>query len=117
VANRGKLHVRRGDIVEVVAGSSRGLRGRVLRAMPAKGKVVVEGLNMVWKHVRRGPQRIQGGRIQVEAPIDASNVMLVCPNRDCERHDRPVRTRTVVREDGRKLRTCAKCGAELPRAE
>jgi large subunit ribosomal protein L24 len=114
---RRKLHVRRGDTVEAIAGSSRGLRGRVLRTIPEKGKVVVEGVNMVWKHIRRSPEHPQGGRLQIEAPIDASNVMLVCPNRDCERHDRPVRSRTVVREDGTRARTCAKCGAEIPKAE
>ena len=112
-----KLHVRRGDTVQIVAGSSRGVRGRVLRTSPAKGKVVVEGANLVWKHLRRSQQHPRGGRIQVEAPLDASNVMLLCPNRDCPRFDRPVRVRSVRREDGTKVRACAKCGAEVPKLE
>ncbi|MGD2175443.1 MAG: 50S ribosomal protein L24 [Candidatus Brocadiaceae bacterium] len=114
---RHSLHVRRGDTVEVVAGNARGARGRILRALPQEGKVVVEGINMVWKHLRRSRQNPQGGRIQIEAPIDASNVMLICPHRDCERHDRPVRTRSTFAEDGRKMRVCVRCGTEIPRVE
>ncbi len=112
-----KLHVRRGDTVEVTAGNYRGARGRILRALPREGRVVVEGINMVWKHMRPTRENPQGGRVQIEAPIHASNVMLICPNRECERHDRPVRTRTSITEDGRKLRVCAKCGAEIPKPE
>lgn len=112
---RQKLHVRRGDTVEVIAGNARGARGRVLRAMPQEGRVVVEGINMVWKHMRPTQQNPSGGRMQLEAPIHASNVMLICPNRECERYDRPVRTRARRTEDGNKMRVCVKCGAEIPR--
>jgi large subunit ribosomal protein L24 len=114
---RPKLHVRRDDMVAVVSGSSRGARGRVLRTIPEKGKVVVEGVNLVWKHLRRSREHPRGGRIQLEAPIDASNVMLVCPNRDCAGHDRPVRVRKTVRGDGTKVRACAKCGAEIAKVQ
>ena len=76
-----KLHVRRGDTVEVIAGNARGVRGRILRAIPSKGRVIIEGVNLHWKHLRRTAQHAQGGRIEIEAPIDASNVMLICPNR------------------------------------
>ena len=114
---RPKLHVRRGDTVEVIAGASRGSRGRVLRTVPAKGRVVVEGINLVWKHLDPSREQPRGGRIQIEASIHASNVMLVCPNRECESHDRPVRTRAAAGKDGRKMRVCAKCGAEIPKTE
>ncbi len=114
---RRKLHVRRGDMVEAVAGNQRGMRGRVLRALPQQGRVLVEGLNMAWKHIRRSREHPSGGRIQREAPIDASNVMLICQNRDCARYDRPVRTRTAMREDGNKLRVCVKCGHEISKVE
>ena len=107
---RKKLHVRRNDIVEVITGEDRGRRGRILRVIPQEGKLVVEGINMVWKHVRPGRQHPRGGRIEREASIQASNVMLVCQNRDCERHDRPVRTRKTVSDDGTKQRVCVKCG-------
>jgi large subunit ribosomal protein L24 len=116
-ATRRKLHVRRGDTVEITAGSSRGARGRILRTIPREGRVVVEGANMVWKHVKRSRENPQGGRIQVEAPLSASNVMLICVNRNCDKFDRPVRTRSMVREDGTKSRACARCGGEIPRNE
>jgi len=114
---RTALHVRRGDTVEVVAGNARGARGRVLRTMPRDNRVVVEGINMVWKHVQPSRRNPQGGRMQIEAPMHASNVMLICANRECERHDQPVRTRTQVGEDGAKRRVCVKCGAPIPRVE
>lgn len=114
---RPKLHVRRGDTVEVIAGNARGARGRVLRAIPEKGRIVVEGVNLVWKHIRPRREHPRGGRIQIEAPINVSNVMLICPNRDCARYDKPVRTRRTVREDGTKVRACVKCGAEIPKTE
>lgn len=112
-----RLHVRSGDMVEVVSGISRGMRGRVLRAMPEQGKVVVEGARLVWKHLNRSREHPRGGRIQVEAPIDASNVMLICSNRDCRRHDKPVRSRAMARPDGAKVRACASCGGEIHRPE
>jgi len=104
-------------MVEVITGNARGARGRILRTMPSKGKVVIEGVNLRWKHMRPSGQRRQGGRVEIEAPIDASNVMLLCPNRECEKHDKPVRTRTIVTDDGRRRRACVKCGAEIPKVE
>ena len=112
-----KLQIRTNDAVQVVTGVYKGTRGRVLRAFPGERKVVVEGVNVKWKHVRRGPKHPRGGRIQVEAPIDASNVMLLCPNRECARFDKPVRVRAAVREDGTRTRSCVKCGAEIAKPE
>jgi large subunit ribosomal protein L24 len=112
-----KLHVRRGDTVQIVAGSARGVRGRILRTLPAEGKVVVEGANMVWKHLRRSQQHPRGGRVQVEAPLSASNVSLLCPNKECSHFDRPVRVRNAQKDDGKKVRVCAKCGTEVPKLE
>lgn len=112
-----KLLIRRDDTVEITTGVYAGARGRVLRTFPRDGKVVVEGVNVKWKHVRRSQRYPRGGRIEIEAPIDASNVMLICPNRECERFDRPVRIRNEVREDGTKARRCVRCGAEIPRPE
>ena len=103
--------------MEVIAGNFRGSRGRILKAMPKERKVVVEGVNMVWKHLRPAAGRPSGGRIQVEAPLDASNVSLLCPNRDCPKHDQPVRTRNVPGNDGSRQRACARCGAVIPKAE
>lgn len=72
-----KLHVKRDEIVEVVSGVDKGKRGKVLRAMPADGQVVVEGVNKKWKHLRRSQENPQGGRLQREAPIPACKVRKV----------------------------------------
>ena len=90
--------IRKDDIVEVVAGAQRGARGKVLRVLPDRERVLVEGVNMVHRHVRRSQRNPQGGRVQKEAPIHISNVMPVD-----RANDRPVRVRfvTKVTEDGR----------------
>ena len=108
-----KLHVRSDDMVEVIVGNYRGARGRVLRAMPRERKVVVEGVNLVWKHVKPDRRNPRGGRIQIEAPVDASNVLPICPNRDCPRFDRGVRVSYQLSAEGTKTRRCVKCGAVL----
>jgi large subunit ribosomal protein L24 len=71
--------VRKDDIVEVISGEHRGARGKVLRVDPVKNRVVVEGVNMVYRHERKSRKNPQGGRIQKEAPVHASNVMPVDP--------------------------------------
>jgi large subunit ribosomal protein L24 len=111
------LHVRKNDTVEVMCGNHRGRRGRVLQAMPKKGEVIVEGVNYVWKHVRPNRQNPRGGRIQIEAAIDASNVLPLCQNRECEKYDHGVRTKAVVSEDGTKARGCGRCGHVIRRSE
>ncbi len=99
--------IRRNDQVKVIAGRDQGKQGRVLRVMPEQGKVLVEHVMMVKKHVRPNPQRnIQGGIAEQESPISLSNVMLVCGQ--CG----PVRVRHEMRGD-RKVRVCAKCGTTL----
>lgn len=102
------MHVHKGDTVEVIAGNDRGKRATVMRAMPAKNQVVVEGVNQVYKHLRRDRRNPQGGRLQKEAPIDASNVLPVCPACDAG-----VRVGYRVKDNGTKVRICAKCKAEL----
>lgn len=71
--------VRKDDIVEVIAGDYKGARGKVLRVLPDKDRVVVEGVNLVYRHVRRSRRHPQGGRIRREAPIHISNVQPVDP--------------------------------------
>lgn len=68
-----------GDIVEVIAGDDRGTRAKVLKVDREAGKVVVEGVNRVYKHVKRSQKNMQGGRLSKEMPIQVSNVLLVCP--------------------------------------
>jgi large subunit ribosomal protein L24 len=103
------MHVRRNDEVEVITGEYKGVRGQVLRSIPKRRKIVVEGVNMAYKHVKPSRENPQGGRLRRERPIDASNVMLLCQNGDCERYDKPVRTQIRVESDGSKSRVCVKC--------
>ncbi|MGQ9505541.1 MAG: 50S ribosomal protein L24 [Thermogutta sp.] len=100
--------IRIDDTVEVISGDDRGVRGRVLRVDRQTGRIVVEGVNVVLKHVRRSRQARQGGRLSKERPIDMSNVMLVCPA--CKQ-----RTRVGKRllDDGSKVRYCKKCDANI----
>lgn len=104
------MHIRRDDIVEVIAGEDRGKRGRVLRVDRKNQKLVVEGINKAIKHLRRSRKHPQGGRIEVEMPIHWSNVLLVCSS--C---GRATRTGAKYLEDGSKVRVCKKCGAEIGR--
>jgi large subunit ribosomal protein L24 len=105
-----RMRIRRDDVVEVVSGNDRGARGRVLRAIPKDRRVVVESVNIRKKHqsaVQAGRGQVQAGIIQFEAPIDVSNVMLICPNCD-------ERTRVGLRrEDGVVIRVCKKCGEDI----
>lgn len=73
------LHIKKGDIVEIITGEDKGATGRVLRVMPRKNKVVVQGHNTAKKHVRPSRKNPQGGRINVEQPIDISNVLPLNP--------------------------------------
>lgn len=77
---RRNMTIRKGDEVEVIAGKDKGKRGRVERAIPAENRVIVEGVNMVKRHLRRQPGSLQAGIIDMPAPLSRSNVMLVCPN-------------------------------------
>lgn len=87
--------VKKDDIVEVIAGDHRGARGKVLRVLGDKDRVLVEGVNMVYRHVRKSRQNPQGGRIQKEAPLHISNVQPIDP-----KTDRPTRVRFVTKVDG-----------------
>ena len=98
------LSVRKEDTVVVLTGKNKSKRGRVIGVIPAKKKVLVEGVNVKKKHMKPNKQYQQGGIIEKEAPIYVSNVMLVCPK--C---DKPTRIGNTILEDGRKLRACKKC--------
>ncbi len=92
-------HVKKGDMVEVIAGDYKGTRGKVLRVDPEKDKVVVEGVNRVYKHVRPSRKNPQGGRIQVEKPIHISNVLPIN-----HKTNKPTRVRFQKDDSGRKKR-------------
>jgi large subunit ribosomal protein L24 len=102
------VHVRRGDTVAVIAGRDRGKRGKVLRVLPDRGRVVVEKINLMKKHQRPTQKLRQGGIIEREGALALSNVLVVCG-----RCDRPVRTGTRILADGRKTRICRRCGESI----
>jgi len=104
-------HVRRGDTVIVVAGKERGKRGRVLRVLPEKNRVVVERINMIKRHQRPTQKLRQGGIIEREGSIHLSNVMLVDPS-----GDRPTRVGMRALADGKKVRVARKSGEIIDKA-
>ncbi len=99
-----KMHVKRGDEVQVIAGKDKGMKGKVVNAYPAVGKVMVEGVNIVTKHQKARRQGEQSGIIRMEAPIDASNVMRIC-----SKCGKAARTGIQILDDGSKVRYCKKC--------
>ncbi len=102
------LQVKTGDRVMVIAGKDKGKIGNVKKTMPSESKLIVEGANMVTKAQKANPMaNIQGGLVKMEAPLDNSNVMIVCPG--CEK---VTKVKHEVK-DGKKVRVCKKCGEQL----
>ena len=99
-----KVHVKTGDEVIVINGKYRGQKGKVLEVAPSEGKIIVEGINIITKHVKPTRMGESGGIVKTEAPVYASKVQLVCPK--C---GKPTRVGHII-EDGKKLRVCKKCG-------
>jgi len=98
-----KVHVKKGDNVYVLSGKNRGRKGRILKVFPDDNRVLVESVNIAIKHKK--PQRTNpGGIIRQEAPIHASNVMLIC-----EKCKTPTKVGRRVLENGEKVRVCKKC--------
>jgi large subunit ribosomal protein L24 len=107
------MHIRKDDQVEVITGDDKGSPSarkiaKVLRVLPEKNKIVVEGINRVYKHLKPSQKNQQGGRLSKEMPIDASNAMLYCPS--C---NRGVRVGHRFTEAGQKQRYCKSCSASL----
>lgn len=100
----GKMHLKQGDTVLVISGKSKGARGKILRVYPKKQRVLIEGVNIVKKHQKPTQAMMQGGIIEKEAPIAASNAMLWCPK--C---NRPARTSRKVLDSGKRVRVCSRC--------
>ena len=103
-----KMSIRKDDLVVVLSGKDKGKQGKVLEVMPKEGKVVVEGINMVTCHVKPRRQGEEGGIVKREAAIAACKVMRVCPK--C---GKPTRPASKVGKDGKRVRVCKKCGAEI----
>ena len=102
------MSIRKDDTVIVLSGKDKGKKGKVLSVDPANGKVIVEKVNMVSRHTKPRRQGEEGGILQKEAPIYACKVMPVCP-----KWDKPTRPAHKVLADGKKVRVCKKCGAEI----
>ena len=110
------MWIRTNDTVVIIRGEDRGTRGKVLRVVRDKSgkgadRVVVEGVNRVYRHVRRSQRNPQGGRLSVEMPVPQSNVALLC-----QACGKPTRVGARFLDDGVKERFCKKCGASLGRS-
>ena len=99
-----KMHIKKDDMVKVIAGVDKNKTGKVLEVLPSEGKVIVEGVGMVTKHTKTRKQGEVGGLVKQEAAIDASKVMHICPK--CNKTTRIARK---VLEDGKKVRICKHC--------
>jgi large subunit ribosomal protein L24 len=100
------MWIKANDTVKVISGEDRGATGKVLRVNRAAGKLVVEGVNRVYKHVRRSQKNPQGGRLSKEMPVSVSNVLLIC-----EACGAAARLGARYLDNGAKERYCKKCGA------
>jgi large subunit ribosomal protein L24 len=105
------MHVRKGDQVVVIAGKEKGKRGRVLRLLTAKGRVVIERINMVKRHTKPSQREPRGGIVEKEGSVEMSNVALWCGK--CAA---PRRARVEVIEGQKKRRICAKCSTAFETA-
>ncbi|HLA79238.1 MAG TPA: 50S ribosomal protein L24 [Vicinamibacteria bacterium] len=104
-----RTRLRRNDVVLVIAGKDAGKQGKILKVIPEKNRVIVQGVGFIKRHTRPNPQRnIKGGIAEREAPIHASNVMVVCG--ECGKRTR-IGARTLA--DGRKVRICRRCEGVL----
>ena len=103
-----KVHVKKGDMVTVITGKDAGKKGKVLSVDPQKGRVIVEGINIMKRHTKASRQNPQGGIMEREAPMASSNVMIYCSK--CKE---PVRINKRFLADGQKIRVCNQCGEEF----
>jgi len=103
------LHIKKDDLVLVLSGKARGKQGKVLRVFPAKGRAVVENINFIKRHTRPNPQRnVKGGVVEREAPVDLSNLQVVCG--EC---GKPTRVGVSTLADGSRVRVCKRCGGTI----
>ncbi len=103
-----KLHVKKDDTVRIISGDDKGKQGKVLEVSPKEGKIIVEGLNMVKKHVKPRRMGEAGGIIEAEGAMYACKAQVVCPS--CKK---ATRVKHNIAKDGTKVRVCGRCGEEL----
>lgn len=102
------MRIRKGDKIVVISGNDKGKEGKVLKVFPDSGRIIVEKVNMIKRHTRASKDVPQGGIIEKEGPINASNVMLVCPNTG-----KPTRIGHEILADGSRARVSKKSGEML----
>ena len=103
-----KIHVKTGDTVQVISGAEKGKQGKVVAVSPKEGKLIIEGVNMVSKHVKPRKMGEQGGIIKAEGAFYACKAQIYCSH--CKK---PSRVAFKVNDNGDKTRVCAKCGEKL----
>jgi large subunit ribosomal protein L24 len=103
--------IKKGDKIKVLSGKDKGKTGKVLQIFPLKNKASIEGINLLIKHLRPKRQGDKGQRVEFPAPMDMSNLMLVCPK--CARPSRISHKTVQVGETNKKYRVCKKCQASL----
>lgn len=102
------MKIKKNDPVVVIAGDDKGKRGKVLKTFPEKGRAIVEGVNFIKRHTRARKQGQKSGILEKEAPVSATNLMVVC-----SKCDKGVRVGARVMADGRRVRICKSCGEML----
>ncbi len=106
--SRPHFRIKKNEEVEVTVGKEKGKRGKVLKVIPEKERVLVEKINLIKRHTRPGARSRQGGIVEMEGPLPISNVMLIC-----SKCDRAVRVGYKILDDQRKVRHCKRCGEIL----
>ena len=101
------MKIKKNDTVAIIAGKDKGKKGKVIRILRKLGRVVIEKINLVKKHIKKTPERA-GQRVEFEAPIDVSNVQIICGS--CKKQ---TRIKIEKSKTGKKTRLCKKCGASL----
>ena len=102
-----RLSIRRDDHVQIISGEEKGKTGKVLKVLVSRQRVVIEGANMIFKHVKKSQQNPQGGRVHIESPLAISKVLLLCHKCGAGRRNR------VEFEGTHKFRVCARCGSKF----
>ncbi len=102
------IRIRKNDTVMIIKGRDRGKTGRVMKILPQEMRAIIEGRNLIKKHSRKSQKNPQGGIIQMESPIQLSNLMPVC-----HKCNKPARVSSIIEKDGKKLRVCNKCKEAL----
>ena len=106
------MNIKKNDTVVVLSGKDKGVRGKVLVAMPTENKVIVEKVNVATCHTKPRRQGDVGGIVKKETPIRACKVALICNNKGCKNYDKNTRVAHKI-VDGKKIRVCCKCGNEI----